>query len=309
MNYFTFKLNLEPFILHMHSYDNHKDYVVGTIIPKALSKIFNESTNITESKMKYLDSIDLSTLKESHEFNYMIAQNKNMTIMYEEVVEGFNKGNGIIYTPEYLKQRNVLNKAVEDVIATFPFLKGAFELNDNIYMVDAFSNIKMAVTYIRKAKKIERYVNNFPNNIINSEFIYDKSQELIYISAENTTQQEAENYISVLEDKINNFSSDSNIGRISINPVYEEFVLEGKYSEITVELVYPNGHPSRDRSNAIKEANAAKEKRTFEASKGEKIESSKLVNTFEDEAQKGYVKSVTTRGKSIIKSVIKKVSF
>jgi len=309
VEYFVFKLNLEPSVLDAYNYNTHIEHVVGIVIPDSFKKIFSEFIDINERKVKFLDYIDLSEVKTSIQYKDMLKLNETMMKMYNEVVANYNIGKGINYTPKYLEQRDKLNKSIEDIVYIFPFLKGAFELKDNIFPIETFSKIKMAVTYIRKARKIESYVNNFPKNILNSEFIYDKSYELIYISANNKTTKEAENYIEVLEEKINRFSSVSNIGRISINPIYEEFSFEGMYSEITIEIVYPNGHPARDRSKAIKEANAAREKRIFEASKEEKINAFKLNEYFKEDAEKGYVKSATSRGKSIIKSVIKKVIF
>lgn len=309
MEYFVFKLNLEPSVLDAYNYNSHKEHVVGRVIPESLKRIFSEFLDINENKVKFVDYIDLNEVKTSIQYEEMLKLNETMVKMYTEVVANYNIGKGINYTPEYLEHRDKLNKSIENIIFKFPFLKGAFELKDNIFPIEAFSKIKMAVTYISRARKIESYINSFPVNILNSEFIYDRSYELIYISAINKTTKEAENYIEVLEEKINNFSSVSNIGRISINPVYEEFSFEGMYSEITIEIVYPNGHPARDRSKAIKEANAAREKRTFEASKEEKINAFKLNEYFKEDAEKGYIKSATSRGKSIIKSVIKKVSF
>lgn len=309
MDYFVFKLNLEPSILKAYDYNSNRDHVVGKIIPESLKKIFSDFEDIDEKKIKFNDYIDLNEVMESADYNKMLILNKTMIKMYNEVVENYNKGEGITYTPEYLQYRDDLNKSIENITLNFPFLKSAFELKDNIFPIESFSKIKMAITYIRKAIKIESYINKFQDNDLNSEFIYDRNSEHIYISAYDKTTKEAENYIEKLEEKINNFSSISNIGRISINPVYDEFSFEGMYSEITVEIVYPNGHPSRDRSKAIKEANAARERRSFEASKEEKINASKLNEYFKEDAEKGYVKSATSRGKNIVKSIIKRVSF
>lgn len=309
MEYYVFKLNLEPSILAAYNYNSDREHVVSVVIPKALKKIFNHFEVIGENKIKFLDHIDIDEVRKSTEYQHMLGLNKTMIEMYNEVIEKFNENKGITYSPEYLEQRDKLNNSIDSIVLKFPFLKGAFDLKDSIFPVDTFSKIKMAVAYIRKAKKIEYYVNNIPDNKENSQFIYDKKQERVYISAEYKTMEEAKDYVELLEEKINVFSSNSNLGRISINPIYEEFVFEGMYSEITIEIVYPNGDPARDRSRAIEEANAAREKRTFEASKEEKIDASKLNEYFKKDAEKGYVKSVTSRGKNIIKSLIKRVNF
>lgn len=309
MEYFAFKLNLEPSVLNAYNYESQREHVVSIVIPESLKQIFGQFTDISKNKIRFFDYIYLYSVRESNKYKDMLKLNETMIKMYNEVIENYNVGKGITYTPEYLEQRDKLNTSIEKIIFEYPFLKGAFELKDNIFPVDTFSKIKMAVTYIRKAKKIECYIDNFPENISNSEFIYDKKHELIFISTDNKTANDAKNYVDLLEEKINNFSSVSNIGRISINPIYEELVFEGMYSEVTIEIVYPNGDPARDRSKAIEKANAAKEKRTFVASKDEKIDASQLSEYFVEDAEKGYVEDVTFRGKSIIKSLIKKVSF
>lgn len=309
MEYYAFKFNLEPNILAVYNYNYHREHVVSVVIPEALKKIFSHFEAVGENKIKFLDHIDIDEVITSSEYKNMLELNKTMIEMYNGVIEKFNTSKGITYSPEYLEQRDKLNFAIDTIVLKFPFLKGAFDLKDDIFPVAAFSKIKMAVTYIRKTKKIESYVKKFPDNASTSEFIYDKKHEHVYIAAENKTMEEAKGYVELLEEKINNFSSNSNIGRISINPIYEEIVFEGMYSEITIELVYPNGDPARDRSRAIEKANAAKERRTFEASIEEKIDASKLNQYFKQDAEKGYVKGVTSRGRSIIKSLIKIVKF
>lgn len=308
MEYFVFKLNLEPSVLKTYHYNDHKNHVVGTVIPDSLKKIFKKSRELQGEKVKFLDEIDLNRVRESTYYLDMLNSNENMINMYREVVENFNEGKGITYSPEYLDQRDELNKSIESVISNFPFLLGSYDLKDSVFPIETFSKIQMAVTYIRKAKKIESYLKNFPDKLLTSYFIYDKSTEFIYISTEDKTAEEAKNYIELLEEKINKFSSISNIGRVSINPIYEEFTLEGLYSEITVELVYPNGNPSRDRSKAIQEANAAREKRIFEASKDAKIDAHKLNDYFISDAKRGYVDRITSKGKNIIKGFIKIVT-
>lgn len=309
MEYFAFKLNLEPSVLDAYNYESQREHVVSIVIPDSLKQIFNQFIDVNENKIKFLDYIDLNKVKQSSKYKNMLAINRTMIKMYNEVIKNYNVGKGITYTPVYLEQRDKLNNSIGQIVFEFPFLKGAFELKDSVFPVDNFSKIKMAVTYIRKAKKIEFYINNFPQDIANSEFIYDKKLELIYILVGDKTSEEARIYVELLEEKINRLSLITNIGHISINPIYEELVFEGMYSEITIEIVYPNGDPARDRSKAIEEANAAKEKRIFEASKEKKIDASKLSNYFKEDAEKGYVKDVTSRGRSIIKSIIKKVIF
>lgn len=309
MEYFAFKLNLEPSVLDAYNYESQREHVVGIVIPEALKQIFHQFVAVDENKLRFLDHVDISSVEGSKEYKNMLNLNETMIKMYTEVIKNYNNGKGINYTPSYLEERDNLNGSIEKLVLEFPFLKGAFDLKDSIFPVDTFSKIKMAVTYIRKAKKIEHYVNNFPQNISNSEFIYDKKSERIFISIDNKAPDEAKDYANLLEEKINSFSSLTNIGRISINPIYEDFVFEGKYSEITIEIVYPNGDPARDRSKAIEEANAAKERRIFEASKEQKIDASKLSEYFKEDAEKGYVKGVTSRGRNIIKSLIKIVNF
>lgn len=307
--YYVFKLNLEPKILHAYDYENYKENVISEVIPGALKEIFSHNSNIDDSKIKFSDTIDINEVKSSNEYLEMLHITNKMIEMYHAVVGNYNSGKGITYSPEYLENRDNLNAAIKRLISIYPFLKGAFDLREDVFPVHAFSKIKMSIAYIKKALQIKYYLDHFPKSEADSEFIYDKSNEYIYISKENKTVNNAKSYVQLLVEKINSFSSSSNIGRITINPIYLKFDLEGMYSEITFEISYPNGNPARDRSNALEQANAARETSKLEASKDDKIDSSKLVKRFKDYAESGYVIQVTSRGKDIIKSIIKTTIF
>lgn len=309
MQFYTFKFNLEPNILQTYNYASHKENVVSVVIPNALKEIFKSFEKMDENKIKFKDYIDIGYVKKSDEYREMLKLNITMIEMYQNVLKNFNDGKGINYSPEYLTKRTELRRSIEHLIEKYPFLKEAFEVKDSIFPVDAFASVKMSVAYIRKGKKIEYFVNNFPKSISESEFIYDTENEYIYISTENRNNKEAISYVNNLEGKINNLSVETNIGRISINPIYEQLLLEGLYSEITIKLVYPNGDSARDRSRAIERVNAAKESRTFEASKEDKIDASLLNEYLKEDAEKGYVHKVTSKGKDIVKSLIKIVRF
>lgn len=306
-NYYTFKLNLEPNILTAHNYDSQKNHVIGKVIPSALKTIFKENKEVDDEKLLFSDYIDINEVKESVEYSTMLKINEKMIEMYHEVVEKYKNGEGISYSPKYLDQRDLLHSSLVSLVTKYPFLESAYDLKKNIFQVDQFSKIKMSVTYIQKSKKIEYYLNNFQVTDLVSYFIYDTAYEYIYIPADDKTPKDAINYIELLEDKVNNFSHRTSIGHVSINPIYEEVIFEGLHSEITIQLVYPNGDPARDRSKAIESAQAAKEKTTFEASKNSKIDAESLSDFYKNYAEKGYIKSVTSRGKNIIKSIIKTV--
>jgi len=306
MEYFVFKLNLEPKTLQIYDYESNREQVIAKIIPKGLGEIFNTYEIIDDSLIKYSDEIDISEVANSLEYNKLIELNRNIINMYEEIVNRYKRGEGINYSVEYLEHREMLKNYINDLLLKYPFLKGALESKENVFMVDSFSKIKMAVTYIQRAKKIEYFIKHFSKNESKSEFIYDKRKEFIYISTKDATPKTVEDYVEILQDKINNFSSDSNIGRVTINPVYEKFEFTGLYSEITIELVYPNG-AARDRSRAIEAASAAREIRKLEASKNEKIDISTLNDYYQEDGEKGYIKSITSKGKKIITSVIKKM--
>jgi hypothetical protein len=307
MEYFVFKLNLEPKTLQIYDYKSNREQVIAKIIPKGLGEIFSTYEIIDDSLIKYSDKIDISEVVNSFEYSKLIELNRNIIKMYAEIVNRFESGEGINYSVEYLEHRELLKNYINDLLLKFPFLKGALESKENVFIIDSFSKIKMAVTYIQRAKKIEHFIKQFPKNESKSEFIYDKRKEFIYISTKDATRKSVEDYVEILQDKINNFSSVSNIGRVTINPVYEKFEFTGLYSEITIELVYPNGDPARDRSRAIEAASAAREIRKLEASKNEKIDISKLNDYYQEDAEKGYIKSITSKGKKIITSVIKKI--
>ena len=181
MEYYVFKFNLEPNVLRTYNYESQKDNVINVVIPNALKGIFTSFENVDKNKIKFKDYIDIDNIKHSTEYNEMMTLNATMIKMYENVVENYNKGKGITYTPEYLDKRKELKTSIDRLVEIYPLLKGAFELSDSIYSVDAFASVKMSVAYIRKAKKIEYYVGNFPEDLSDMEFIYDTDKEYIYI--------------------------------------------------------------------------------------------------------------------------------
>lgn len=99
----------------------------------------------------------------------------------------------------------------------------------------------------------------------------------------------------------------TNIGQVTINPIYHSFDIKKSYSEITLNFVYPNGDPARERSQAIEDADAAKESRTYKASAGGKLNSEGIKKIINQESQKGHFVSAKSKGKDILKAVFKTI--
>lgn len=306
MEYYVYKLNLEPRILDVFEFENNEEHVVGTVIPNDLKNVFENNFDLNEELILFSDKVEINNVIESKQYKELIENNKEMLEMYNHVVKNFEAGKGIVYSPQFLEKRDELKQSISSVIHLFPFLKGSYDLNDNVFPINRYDKVQMSVAYLRKAKKIECFVTNFTDDAHKISFIYDKKHEWIYISEE-VGMEKSQDYVELIEEKINSFSPSLDIGRVTINPIYEDFKLEGMYSEITFEVVYPNGKKARNRSNAIEKGNAASETTTWKASKGMKMEVANFNEVYEDDAGKGYVKSVTSNGKNVVKSILRKV--
>lgn len=307
MDVYVFKLNLEPYILKSFNYESNSDQVKGKIIPSSLSEIFTSREVLSEALIKYGQTVEIDNVKESEEFKELIEISQVMEKMYQNVVQKFEENGEILYSSKFMETRDKLDKSIRHLVERFSFLSIALELPVNVFKVEAYSSVKMAVTYIQRAKKIEYFINSSSTNRTVSDFIYDKETEQIYLPIESLEESDALKEAKLIENKINMFSHQTNIGRVTINPIYEDFELQGLYSEITIELVYPNGDPARDRSKAIEQGNAARETIKYEASKDQKMDISSFNVVFKEDAERGYIQSVKSKGKKIFAGLLKTI--
>ena len=303
------KLNLEPNILDIYKYETQKDVVLNKIIPQALEVVFGEPD---ECKGYYYyqesEGLELETIITKVKAIVKLA-NKLFT-MLEDVNYNYHQGHGINYSRDFMELRKKLSEKISEIEKEHPSMLAAYTLKlvKNLDF-EEYGPVKMGLRYIQKAYKLEMYLDSHISPMSNLRFYYDPKNEYIYIDKADVDggfsniREIVLSYIESIEKQINAIIKRHNIGKVSILPVYESFELEGSYKEITVEIVYPNGNPSRDRMQAVK---AAKTQIKYSASENNKILASKIAEVHCDDAKNGYVQSVKNgKGKNLIVSNFK----
>lgn len=305
---FAFKFNLGPETLKLYEHDMKQ--VKETVIPDALNKIFDNLKNKENLYLYQVKNAHQEVIA-SNEYQEMISLKNKSVELYDEVFATYNKTGEIRYSSDYMDTRQQLKGKIDDVTKRFPFLEMAF-LRKNVLKVDAYSDVKMNVTYINKASKIEQEIEDMKHGIdTDIKFIYDSGNENIYINAGIGEKKSAEISGSI-EQIINTHASETNIGEINIRPLYSDSltIKEGTYNVVEVETVFPNGSAKR-RSDAISyynEINAKKISEKYEAEKGESLNLDGIIDeNMQIDAQLGYLK-IMSKGKNIIKNAIKTVA-
>ncbi len=312
MEAYVFKLNLEPSILQMYQFN--KEQIEQVVIPSALNRIFQSkikesNANIIEYNTK---KIDIDEIKANDIYVELVEKLELFHGMYLNVVKQYEQTGAISYSQDFMFTRDLLNQLIKRIFDLYPILEFKISNMKNVIVIKQFSRVKMGATYLQRAAKLKKFVDDYTaERNPNITFYYDLTSERIYlqtgVDGSNDPSKKVRRDAGVIQDLINEYKTVTNIGKVSINPVYNLVHLEGLYNEITIEIVYPNGNPSEDRSEAIEQVNAAKEIRKLIASKGQKIDASDVNPIISENARKGYLTSVTSRGKSIIKGVIERV--
>lgn len=312
MEAYVFKLNLEPSILQMYQFN--KRQIEQVVIPSALDRIFQ--SKIKESNVNIIEyntkQIDIDEIRENEIYIKLVETLELFHGMYLNVVTQYKQTGAISYSQDFMIRRDFLNQLIKRIFDLYPILEFKISNMKNVIIIDQFSRVKMGSTYLQRAAKIKKFVDDYTEERNPSiTFYYDLTSERIYLQTEAIESidrtEEVRHNAGVIQDLINEYKTVTNIGKVSINPVYNLIQLEGLYSEITIEIVYPNGNPSEDRSEAIEQVNAAKEIKKLIASKGQKIDANDVNPIISENAQKGYLTSVTSRGKNIIKGIIEQV--
>ncbi|WP_447460651.1 hypothetical protein [Streptococcus phocae] len=234
---------------------------------------------------------------------------KKLICEYEFVSENFIKTGEISYSKEYMCIRTELKETIENLFYKHPLLKSADDLRIQSFASGKTKEIQMGIAYIDRVEKIEKFLKNKIELKANLEFFYDESNERIYIAEQFLNKDNIQNsFIKLCEEietMINTFKDLTDIGKVTINPIYESIdIKKGKYKEVTVIKVFPNGNPSKDRMKAL---NAAREETKFTAPKDEVIEHTELEKEYKKDGQSGYISAILYKGKNILENKILKI--
>ncbi|MDK8387238.1 hypothetical protein QP844_08870 [Streptococcus xiaochunlingii] len=301
MEVFVAKLNVEPTVLDLYEETN----LLETVIPTSLNMIFDR---LDEDKgiIGYRITNDIESIKKSKLYQEILQYRENLISEYYKVVAIFEDSGEIVYSKAYMSLRSMLKAKIDELFVTFPFLKNSEEIKVSSFSKGKISEIQMGITYIDRVNRIEKFLfyNSKDIRVIN--FYYDTSCEWIYIPVSmlitDDIVNELNSIVSEIEDKINNFKNITDIGNVSVNLVYDDFKIKpGKYKEIIVTKVYPNGHPALDRGKALR---AARIETKYKAAQGETFSELEIEDETKVDAEKGYLSSIFARGKNLIENTI-----
>lgn len=309
MEFFVNKLNLQPSIIN--AYNGNMKQLTEEVIPNDLKKIFTLLNYYSDGLLEFSAKLDsVETIQNDNTYQEILKLSEKMKKARENIIKKYEFGKGIIYPDSYLKMRDKLNYNIQELLKKYPILNNADNVRNFDFEVEKFTNVGIGVTYIKRAFKIKKYIELTSEKEEQEEirFIYNPNTEHIYISTNNKSNVELDNELIALENEINKYSNLTNMGVISLAPIYEAFEIKGSYNQITVKIVYPNGDPARDRSKAIEKMNAAEETRTFKSSENEKLNAEVIKEIYEEDGQQGYVKSVTSNRKNILEKIYKRIT-
>ncbi|MGL5914999.1 MAG: hypothetical protein ACRCZG_01955 [Culicoidibacterales bacterium] len=304
MELHIFKLNLQPNILK--AYENDYEKLLTTNIPNALKILYSTADGPKGTLACSSQKISYNEIMNSQNYTTMILLKNKLIDMHRSVVDKFEKTGSINYSNEYLALRDKLERYTSAVLFDYPFLGELIKNATPSFTVPKYHNVKIAIKYIQKADKIEVVLNQRLQEFEEYTFFYAPDTEQILIET-NGDVEKSKNIAHKIESEINKFTSKHNIGMVTINPVYERVTMTGKASAITIEIVYPNGHPARARSNALEEFNAASQQTTYKSPKGEKMDLEQVGKFIDDDAQKGYIRNVIISGSKKIIGLVKTV--
>ncbi|HEP1273230.1 TPA: hypothetical protein ACF4ZG_001643 [Streptococcus pyogenes] len=297
------KLNVEPTILDLYEEEN----LIKTVIPNSLDKIFYKVAE-KEGIIQYQISNNTRAILDSKLYSKMLESKTSLIDEYHKVVSKFEKSGEIVYSKNYMTQRSQLKEQIDELFENHTFLRNSEEIKLPSFAKGKISEIQMGVTYIDRANRIEHFLSeNKDNQVIN--FYYDTSKEWIYIPSSviigDNIVMELLSITNDIQDKINMHKTQTDIGNVSINIVYDKFkIKQGSYKEVTITKVYPNGNPAQDRGRALR---AASTETKYRAAQDDAFSQQDIEQETKEDAERGYIASIASRAKNLIENTIKKV--
>lgn len=306
MEYYVFKLNIQPNILVNYSEKDDFEYLVSTAIPNAFQSV------LQVKEMKGFFQLIVEN-QNNHNFFELFNQLEQLT---EELIEKYNnvlldyKENGeIYYSKDFLNLNDKCMRERKFIESVFSGVKKAYEVIhdddiDSFYKLVTDNKVGTGITHIKKFYKIKRYIDEAPFLITPLALNAYYNPKTEHILVETDSNDTALNYIDAFVNLVND-SKDVNeqIGKININPVYDSISLEGDYREISYTLVYPNGNPPLDRHNILKNSGAKEIRSKLVGSDGNPLIIEPVKAMLEEEAKKGYLKSLEVLGNKIFSKI------
>lgn len=316
INYFVFKLNVQPNIIVRFKKENEIEYLINELIPMVLAHVIGTKEKEGFKETVYELTPELNNEKEFNErFLKLEKKSSELNEMYKEILLKYKEEEEIFYSKRFLELNDKCKKLRSDLEKRFPGIIRSYNLisDEKIEAEENFefeNKIGTGITHLRKFYKIKLYVDSNKKKLINPlnlKAYYKPATE--HILVESKFEEDALDYITALERVINNDSfAKGKIGKININPVYETIIFEQEeYTEISFVIVYPNGNPPLDRHNILRDSEAKEIHTTLLGADGQPLKLESLEAELNREARKGYLKSLVGKGASAKKGIVKKI--
>ncbi|MFL2101319.1 hypothetical protein [Desemzia sp. FAM 23989] len=311
MDYYVFKLNLQPNILAVYRQKEELEYLISEEIPNVLESVLqvNEVEGFFKLTIENHSKEDFYKLFESLE-----EKTHKLVSEYKKILLNYRKTGEIHYTQDFLKLNEDCMISRRSIESKFPSIKKAYdivldEIIESLYELETDNQVGTGITHIKKFYKIKRYISldEGASSIIPLELTsyYNPKTEHILVETDNIDA--ATNFIDAFELLINSSKDVTlRIGKININPVYKSFILEGEHTEVSYTLVYPNGNPPLDRHNILRDSEAKELHSTLVGPDGRPLKLEPINKMLEEEAKKGYLKRMEGKAKGVF-SKIKKI--
>ncbi len=311
-NYLVFKLNLQPNTIIDFKINGEFDYLINELVPTVLDHVIGikQENSLFELLPRKFDEDGFE-----EEYLKLKAITLKLHGLYKKILLNYKEDGEIHYTKEFLRLNENCMRVRSEFEKKYPSIKKAYNLINDEKMEEElnfeFDNkIGTGITHLRKFYKIKLYKEIFKKksiSLLNLKAYYKPSTENIFVEAE--SESDAIDYIIELENIINNNPyTSAQIGMININPIYDLISFDQeKYSEISFVIVYPNGNPSLDRHNILKKSEAKELHTTLYGADGQPLKLESIEEELNEQAKKGYLKSIVVKGNSKGEKIIKKI--
>lgn len=311
MDYYVFKLNLQPNILAVYRQNEELEYLISEEIPNVFESVLqvNEVDDFFKLTIENHSKRDFYKL-----FELLEEKTHKLVSEYKKILLNYRKTGEIHYTQDFLKLNEGCMISRRSIESKFPSIKKAYdivpdEIIESLYKLETDNQVGTGITHIKKFYKIKRYISldEGASSIIPLELTSYYNPKTEHILVETDNMDAAINFIDAFELLINSSKDITlRIGKININPVYKSFILEGEHTEISYTLVYPNGNPPLDRHNILRDSEAKELHSTLVGPDGRPLKLEPINKMLEEEAKKGYLKRMEGKAKGIF-SKIKKI--
>ncbi|WHQ55063.1 hypothetical protein M1857_04045 [Lactiplantibacillus plantarum] len=245
-------------------------------------------------------------LKEA--FKKLLNLTNELVSEYKTIFTTYQKNKEIIYSKEYIEKNDLCGSLRRKFENNYPVLKEANsfytdEAIDDRYKLESDYHVGTGITHIRKFYKLQAYIEDFGFESVMVEsqerMFYNLKKERVIVQS--PKQESAQKSVKSLESYINSKKDfTKELGKISINPIYENIEIQGFTDQIIYTRVYPNGNPSKERNDILAVSGGKEEKVTLLGADGRPLEAEKVTDRLKKDYVKGYVRGIKAKGAKVL---------